>query len=204
MDCTPLTCALDRIAEALRSPDWLGTGLSLLATLVAAGIALGGLLWVFRHERRERADERFDTAVAELMRAIGDGAEAQAAWLDIKVAASGVTPELIRNTVYGGPLHTGVNTAADIAWMQARTPDRLAAMKAVADATYSMGLALTIWSITKSGELVADIRKWRTGELTQSAFIEKMNLLHQQATRSAEKGEMVASSPATEDGADKD
>lgn len=159
-------------------------------TLLAAGVSLGGLYWVFRHERNERADERFDAAVADLMRAVGGRATELQVWLSEQ---TGRTQKLNsewtfaeRDEVWGGPMSTTVNTAADIAVMHARSPARLAAMNAVARTTYIMGFARTVWVIAKSGELVADLRRWRTGELTQGAFLEKMNTLYGQAADSAE------------------
>lgn len=169
-------------------------------TLLAAGVALVGLLWVFRHERNERADERFDAAVADLMRAIGAHATEREAWLRDQTARPVARPARRsprRDEVWGGPMDASVNIAADIALMHARTPDRQTAMKFVGNVLYMMGFARSVWAIAKSGEIVADLRRWRIGDLSQDEFIERMKLLYSQAVTSGEKSPLpVTGEPA--------
>lgn len=70
MDCSPIVCALYRIAEELAAPNWvelyLSALLTLLATLVGAGFALWGSWLLARRASVERYRERLLAALDEL------------------------------------------------------------------------------------------------------------------------------------------
>ncbi|WP_166870292.1 hypothetical protein [Salinibacterium sp. ZJ450] len=172
--------------------DWLinsnaavtvtGALLGVVGTLVAAGIALGGLLWTFRHERRERAEERFDRALQALMEALGRRAEQLDEWVSTPSHTRNMRGEISTSWPKsrdrsGGPLDADVQTAADVAHMLARGDDQVQALATVAETIYMLKRGRIGWQIGTCGQIVGDIRKWRSGKLSTQAFHDQMKEL---------------------------
>jgi hypothetical protein len=62
--------ALQQLGETLVSWNWNSFGESALSTLAGAGVALGGLLYVFRRETAAQKEQRFISAVGGVFEAV--------------------------------------------------------------------------------------------------------------------------------------
>ena len=79
-----------------------------------------------------------------------------------------------RNKTVSGPLDVEIQTTADLAAMASSPGDRAGAL-ALAELLFHFKRALTTWQIRKLGEVVGDIRKWKTGELSESEFLAELD-----------------------------
>ena len=182
---------------AQSAPDVLGSMLNTGVVLLAALIGLAGLWWV---NTRERKDRRFEHAaeVAErgeiqsrlalerLMAVIGSRALELHAWLGEPILVSRNDAGAIIHTelrdlakTISGPLDVELQTAADLAAMASSPGDRAGAL-ALAELLFHFKRALTTWQIRKLGEVVGDIRKWKTGVLSESDFVAGLDAMKQE------------------------
>jgi hypothetical protein len=174
------------------APDVLGSILNAGVVLVAALIGLAGLWWV---NTRERKDRRFEHAaeVAEqgeiqsrlalerLMAVIGNRVLELDVWLSEPTMVARNERGVVvhaeprnRDKTISGPLDVEMQTAADLAAMASSPGDRAGAL-ALAELLFHFKRALTIWQIRKLGEVVGDIRKWKTGDLSESDFLAELD-----------------------------
>jgi len=167
---------LDISVTVQTAPDILGIFLNATAVLVAALIGLGGLLLVNKYERKQKRQDRSDLAFEHLMSVIGSRAQELHAWLN-SPATQGfdkngivVYEQRDQNKTTGGPLDVELQTAADVTAAASTQVDRPVAI-AVADVLYHFKRALTSWQVRNLGEVVGNIRKWRSGELSERDFI---------------------------------
>jgi hypothetical protein len=155
-----------------------GGWLQIVGTLLAASIGVVGLWVVLTREQAERRRARMDEALADVMRALGARSADLDEWLDRDIGMAGTFRITLRGMpdLVGGPTDAPMQTAIDIAWMNARGPERVV-LSAIGTATFSLKLGRVTWQQAIVGEIVGDIRKWRTGEFTDAQMIESMQAI---------------------------
>jgi hypothetical protein len=164
------------------SPEWIDPLLNAGVVLVAAIVGVLGLLWTNGLERRRRRQDSSDLAFSKLMIAIGNHAIRSAQWMDEPAPGRNLSdiedryPGKNRGTTAGGPLDVDLQTAADVTVMEASKRDRPVALQ-LAETLFHFKRALVSWQIARMGEVVGDIRKWKTGEIKAGTIIEKLKAL---------------------------
>jgi hypothetical protein len=179
------------------APDLWAALLNAIVVLIAALIGLLGLRWVNERDRRARkvesleraADERSvrsQLALERLMSVIGARALELSRWLaEPGFAGYNAEGKLVyaepkdANKTIGGPLDVEMQTAADIAAMSASSADQAGALE-VAEVLYHFKRTLVRWQVAKLGEVVGDIRKWKTGALSEQEFIADLRAMKTQ------------------------
>jgi len=190
-----MTLGVQAINVTVQSaPDVLGSILNAGVVLVAALIGLAGLWWVNTRERKDRRSEhaaeiaeqgemQSRLALERLMAVIGNRALELDAWLSEPTMVARNEHGVVihsegkdRNKTIGGPLDVEIQTTADLAAMASSPGDRAGAL-ALAELLFHFKRALTTWQIKKLGEVVGDIRKWKTGELSETDFLAELDAM---------------------------
>lgn len=165
---------------------------TVIGTLCAALIGVGGLAIVLVVERHERSSARLGEALARVIESLGERAMDLDAWLatervvarDMRGAPRSLA--LPPRDAVGGPLDARLQVSIDAAWMLARKNSDRVAMKALGDATYNMKFALISWQIPHLGQVAGLIRKWRTGEMDCERLCIELENISKQALASGE------------------
>lgn len=193
-----MTLGMQAINVTVQSaPDVLGSILNAGVVLIAALIGLAGLRWVNARERKDRGSEhaaetaeqgetQSRLALERLMAVIGNRVLELDAWLsepkNVALNDHGVivhSERKDRTKTIGGPLDVEMQMTADLAAMASSPGDRAGAL-ALAEVLFHFKRALTTWQIRKLGEVVGDIRKWKTGELSESVFLAALEAMQKE------------------------
>lgn len=153
--------------------DFIG---QIVASALGAGIGALAVVVVFRaerneraRERRERQDERLDAALANLMTAMWEHAEASVQW-SFKANSSLFTREPVPPAPSRGP----VNGRLEVARMLAQ-PEEQSVMDALfrlVDATFKLQDTASVRDAFSSG--ISFIRNWRAGGATEEETIDAL------------------------------
>ncbi|MDI2099562.1 hypothetical protein [Ruicaihuangia caeni] len=148
--------------------------------LLAALIGVAGLLLANQVEQWRRQQAESDLAFVHLMHAIGAHALRCEAWLSEPSYSRNLQDGSItsvfpkdRNTTFGGPIDVELQTTVDIAVLEATKRDRAVALQ-LAETLFHFKRARTAWQIGRFGEIVGDIRKWKTGDMSERDFVDKL------------------------------
>jgi hypothetical protein len=166
----------------IEQSDPTQTILNTAAVLVAALIGVGALALVQLLQRHAQRVDASDLAIEALMAALSERATALSEYMNSPVRDA-VHQVVVARTpnkdTRGGPADIAVQTQADVTLMKA-TKKRRAVLKAVAETLFHFKRALVTWQVSRLGEVVGDLRKWQTGDLSDSEMIEAMKLMKQQ------------------------
>jgi hypothetical protein len=172
----------------LAPKDWAAID----GTIVAALIGVAGV-WASIHvAARSRYRSRIEETLAGVIGALGDRASVLDRWaaqIEVSLGPHGTKYNMRNQVPIGAPIDAALQSTVEVAWLSARKRRDLKGMRALGDAIYKLKFAVAAMQIVECGRIAADIRRWRSGEMSLRAFTERMRSLQERAVRSAEKYE---------------
>lgn len=155
----------------LTASDWF----QFLGVVVAAVVGVLVAVWGQAAARKAAYVDRLDSALAVVIVALGKRAldvDAWAAPAEVPIAGSlgqrYTRPD--RGEGLGGPLNAEVHMAVEAAWLLATKRKDRVCLEALAVGTNGLTGASARWQIANVGQVVASLRGWRTGGLTERQF----------------------------------
>lgn len=198
--------------------DWVGKltpgdWAARVGTIVAALIGVVGLTIVLVVEARGRYRARVDDMLAVVISALAGRARDLREWTEDVVPSVRFTPDKFtasrqaamdnwqrehRKSAPGGPLDADLQAAVEAAWLTGRRRRDRRCLAALADATFSLKRAVNPWQIDRTGRIAADIRRWRSGEVSGREFVRRMHTFRDEAVASGEAYEREQAEAAAE------
>jgi hypothetical protein len=164
-------------ASDLQPKDWA----AIAGTIVAALIGVAGVIVTIVVENRSRYRARLDEALAGVVGALARRADDLDEWC---TARHQWMPDARNRLLVDGPMDTDLQAATEIAMLAGKRNGDRAPLAALGDATFTLKDAVVGWQITRTGRLSAEIRRWRTGEVTGEEFTRRMQSVTAAAARS--------------------
>lgn len=170
--------------DALSPSDWFQFAGVVVAALAGVGVAVWGQASAHRAEQRER----LNSALAEVIAALGRHAVALDAWAaPAEVPVSGSLGMRFsrpgRSEEIGGPLDAGLLTSVEAARLVARRREDRRCVQVLSEATAQLKQGSVAWQIQQIVSIAAEIRKWRTGDTSPSKFRDALRAHGEQQQR---------------------